>query len=202
MFQVGDIKSAKDIGRNGYEKFIWVKCLDCGKEKWVNRRKGVAIRYKCGSCSHKGKIISESTRRKLSEAHKGHSVSIEIRKKISKANFKSGIRSNAQGYILVLLQPEDFYYPIAEGSGYVLEHRLVMAKHLGRCLHPWEIVHHKNHNHSDNRIENLQLVSDVGHKGITIMEGKIDKLIEKQNELMTEIRLLRFENKQLREKAC
>lgn len=66
-------------------------------------------------------------------------------------------------YFAVRLPADHPYAGMAQASGYVLEHRLVMALALGRCLHEWETVHHINDDKGDNRLENLQL--RVGNHG-------------------------------------
>jgi len=46
-----------------------------------------------------------------------------------------------------------------------MEHRLIMAKSLGRILQRVEVVHHIDHNPANNRIENLMLfASNSEHK--------------------------------------
>ena len=64
-----------------------------------------------------------------------------------------------KGYILLRL-PE---HPMADRSGYVLEHRKVIADLLGRPLTTSEIVHHRNGIKDDNRPENLELMAKVDH---------------------------------------
>jgi len=67
-------------------------------------------------------------------------------------------KDNASGYILVY-NPQ---HPFAKKKGYVVEHRLVMEKFLGRYLRKNELVHHKNGVKDDNRVENLEIILVLG----------------------------------------
>ena len=170
MPDLGEIRRGKDLGYSSGVKLIWHACIECGKERWVQVRLVKPLTLKavlCLPCSKKGERSSL---------------------------WKGGRPKQGQGYIEIKLSPDDFFYSMVMRNGYVLEHRLVVAKALGRNLHRWEIVHHKNHIRDDNRIENLQLVSDDRHKQLTLLETRIARLEKRVTLLEAENTLLRREN--------
>lgn len=62
-------------------------------------------------------------------------------------------KTDRNGYVLVR-EPD---HPNAMSGGWVLEHRIVKERELGRLLAPDESVHHRNGQRHDNRPENLEL---------------------------------------------
>lgn len=66
------------------------------------------------------------------------------------------VRKNRQGYVLI-------WEPSQGWNGWVLEHRWLMAQHLGRRLSRDEHVDHINRIRDDNRLENLQVLSANDH---------------------------------------
>ena len=140
MPQIGDLRNAGEIGRAGANKFVWVACIDCRKERWVKLLQGKATYSRCYDCKKENQFT--------------HSANNPCWR---------GGRRYANGYISILLGKEDFFSPTADLRGYIKEHRLVMARHLGRNLHSFEIIHHKNGIRDDNRLENLELTTSGAH---------------------------------------
>lgn len=96
--------------------------------------------------------------------------------------WSGGIQKTSPGYVLVWLDRDDFFFPMAQRSGYVLEHRLVMAKHLNRCLLAWEVIHHINGVKDDNRLENLLILKSDSNHNKTV--DKIIKRLKRENEIL------------------
>jgi hypothetical protein len=59
-------------------------------------------------------------------------------------------------------------HPYRDQKGYVAQHRLVMEQHIGRYLEPFEKVHHRNGVKTDNRIDNLEIVTHARPNGVVI----------------------------------
>lgn len=150
MPAIGQIK-IRYIPRKGGNPHLmrdmWVRCPNCGKERWIEKR--YMERHNtggiCQSCSAK------RTRERM------HSIPVEERR----------ILRQSDGYCYVHLPLNHWCVPMSgkkSTSRIIFIHRLVMAEHIGRLLTQKEVVHHINGIRDDNRIENLQLVSRGQHK--------------------------------------
>jgi len=172
MPEIGEIKKGQDLGFTRYYKFIWRACVDCGKERWVRLKRGQPKNRYCLSCAHKGNSGGKGSRG------------------MWKAGCKHKIK-NSSGYIEIKLQPNDSFYPMASKGGYILEHRLVVAKRLGRCLLKSEHVHHIDGIKDHNKDNNLQLLSQADHS--------IKIQLCQHCSLRQDIRMVQLQNKMLLE---
>ncbi len=185
MPEIGDVKKSQElVYKTKGQPMVWHACVDCGKKRWTALRKGQPVRLRCQSCGAKNYFQGNPERH---------------------PNWKGGKFVDAKsGYVFVKLQPDNFFYPMCQWNGVVREHRLVVAKALGRCLLPWEVVHHKgtkcpkgsNENRSDNRYpENLKLVaSQRHHLPDSLTRAYIHRLEKKIAQLESHIILVEAEN--------
>lgn len=174
---LGEIRKAQEIGKLPVNsKYIWHACEFCGKKRWVHILRGQPHRKRCKGCANKGRIVTKTTKLKQSRSLR--------RNPDTKFKDKSG-------YVWVHCYRDSEYYPMSNIRNLVLEHRLVMAKHLGRCLTSREHIHHRNGDKADNRIENLELISRANHNMVTVFCHNCE--IKRKN------KQLRLQNRQLLE---
>jgi hypothetical protein len=140
------------------------RCLDCDKllKRWdyknrcqlchgrIKQKKSPRIECACGC----GEIIpSININGKPMRYKHGHGNSQE------KNNFWKGGQTTDNGYKSLSIRK----HPNKTKGSRIPEHRLVMSQFLGRPLESYELVHHKNKDKKDNRIENLELTTRKEH---------------------------------------
>lgn len=91
--------------------------------------------------------------------------SARLRNGVDHPSYKNG-KTNKEGYVLIT----DRSHPNANKRGRILEHVYVMSKHLGRPIMRGETIHHKNGIRSDNRIENLELMTGKHGAGVRVTD--------------------------------
>lgn len=102
---------------------------------------------------------------------KGQSLSEPIRNhdKTGPNNpkWKGGIITDGRGRFLIY--SPNHPNPSMFGT-HVYRYRLVVEKYIGRFLKKEEIVHHKNGNYSDDRIKNLQVMTQSEHARLHMLD--------------------------------
>lgn len=139
--RLGDVQEAQEVTRRRQPELCTVP--DCGRPSYAK-----------GLCRpHRKRLLNGDVR-----------PGVPIR--------RSGPRGAGSvkrlGYRYVPVPVDDRW--LTHGASPVAEHRLAMARHLGRPLDEDENVHHRNGDRLDNRLENLELWSTSQPQGQRIQD--------------------------------
>lgn len=141
------------------------KCIICNKDIYI---KPCRLNNKFGHCCSK-----ECRSIMFSKYRRGKDHPSSGLRKEQTANYKGGKYINKKGYYLILSNE----HPFRDKNNYVYEHRLIVEQNYQlfdekffvvidgkHYLKKESLVHHKNENKSDNRIENLAVMTKSEHQ--------------------------------------
>jgi len=158
MPKIGEVRRDYEIGKgHKSNKWAWIGCSECGKERWVQLVSSKPINERCTSCVSSAHRHSPETRRKISEAL--------LRERSPR--WKGGTFVS-RGYVMVY-KPE---HPRASKWGYIKRAILVLEEKLGRTIADGCDAHHINGIKSDDRPENLQ---EINHKTHGILNFRFNR---------------------------
>jgi hypothetical protein len=147
----------------GCGRKTWVATLTNTKHGWV---KGKAVRFCKGHWSRTNKAaITRRIGAKVGDEH---------------PMWKGGRIKTAQGYIAVYAPSHHRAKSTGKPQrGYVLEHILIAEQKYGRSIsYPQDIVHHLNGVKTDNRPENLAVVTRNNHSTQTLRSLMAERIRE------------------------
>ena len=183
---------------------VTIACKHCGKpfEAWPNRVRSGRSKFCSRACkdTYQQELTGDKSPR-MGQPHTEEArakMSAKAQERTNRRKFlgqkhpgwKGGyVTSHGYRYVILgALSEEDRALAETMVTGtkpYILEHRLVMARKLGRPLLRSEVVHHLNGQKTDNRPENLALMEN-------------DKHSREHRKIDIELLALREENRRLR----
>jgi len=163
--EVGDVAQATTLGQIGSHTMFFDPCIKCGTPHWVRIHSRNTYCSRCG-LKHTGPRRDRS----------------------------SDGRFTTDGYVIVRVEKTDPLRAMSKAGGWVLEHRLIVARRIGRPLTHNDVIHHINGIRSDNSNGNLQLLTVRTHHSHLVTKDAQKRIVDLETRVLlleSEITLLK-----------